>query len=132
MLTVSIQSLESDCAQLEKYIQAAKDELAANPNNVRLAEFVQKYAGRVADARADLTQATSLFKQVREGGLFRVNHVTMVVCMQATKYFSEDSNEPSTFFPIFSRLETAFTVGCVCSYVNYHAMMDFCRMLRRS
>ena len=63
---VSIQTLDSDCAQLEKYVQAAKDELDANPKNSRLSEFVQKYAGRVAEARADLTQATSLFKQVRK------------------------------------------------------------------
>ena len=35
--------------------------------------------------------------------------------MQATKYFAEDSNEPTTFFPIFTRLEAAFAVHLCAS-----------------
>ena len=62
---VSLQVLESDCAQLEKYLKSAKSELQSNAANQRLSKFVAEYDGKVAAVRDDLRQALALFKQAR-------------------------------------------------------------------
>ena len=74
LLAVSLQVLESDCAQLEKFLQSAKNELHFNPNNLKLQQFVAEYDHKVATVREDLRQALSLFKQVCSQRVWQFDH----------------------------------------------------------
>ncbi len=61
---MSLQSLETDVSQLEKYLHMAEVELKSVPGHPKITAFIEQYKTRVAETHADLRQAISVFKQV--------------------------------------------------------------------